>query len=323
MNVAVSIVVPTCRRPELLNRCLQFLVRQEFDPKQYEIIIANDKPDAPVQALVHRWQLAMEHPRIRYIAVRNGRGPAAARNCGWRAARGDIIAFTDDDTQPDPEWLIHGWKAMQQDVVAAWGFVRVPLPAEPTDYELDASHLEGAEFVTANCFVRRTALQALGGFDERFTAAWREDADMYFSLCALGRVGYAPSAVVVHPIRPAPWGVSLSQQRKVLFDALLFKKHPQRYRQKVRAGPRWNYYVAVAMLLLMLVSALARMPMLFGFAAAVWLGITMHFCWRRLRGTTHRASHVVEMIVTSVLIPPLSVFWRLAGSFKYKVPFIG
>lgn len=146
---------------------------------------------------------------------------------------------------------------------------------------------------------------------------------MYFSLGRLGRVVYAPGAVVLHPIRPAPWGVSISQQRKVLFDALLFKKHPQLYRQKLLAAPRWNYYAAVATLCAIPVAAVAGMPMLAGVAAAAWLGITAHFCWRRLRRTSRAPSHVAEMIVTSALIPPLSVFWRLAGSFKFRVAFIG
>jgi GT2 family glycosyltransferase len=324
MKLTISVVVPTYRRPELLNRCLQSLVRQDFDPKSYEIIVANDKPDAAVQDVVDRWQRAVRYPNIRYVPVRDGRGPAVARNHGWRAARGDIVAFTDDDTQPAAEWLIRGWVAMQQqDVVAAWGFVRVPLPRNPTDYELDASHLEGAEFVTANCFVYRSALLALGGFDERFTAAWREDSDMHFSLKKLGRVVYAPGAVVLHPIRPAPWGVSLSQQRKVLFDALLFKKHPQMYREKVRARPHWNYYAAVASLLGMAIAALASSPIVFALATLSWLGLTANLCWPRLRRTARAPPHVAEMIVTSALIPPLSVFWRVAGSLKFKVAFIG
>jgi hypothetical protein len=49
---------------------------------------------------------------------------------------------------------------------------------------------------------------------------------------------------------------------------------------------------------------------------------TAKFFFERLRGASKRASHVVEMLVTSVLIPPLAVFWRLAGALRYRVAFL-
>ena len=52
----------------------------------------------------------------------------------------------------------------------------------------------------------------------------------------------APQAVVVHPVRPAAWGVSLGQQRKSMFNALLYQKHPQLYRCRIQPGPPWHYY---------------------------------------------------------------------------------
>src|SRR5207244_12953942 len=63
----------------------------------------------------------------------------------------------------------------------------------------------------------------------------------------------APDAVVVHPLRPASWGVSLRQQRKSMFNALLYKKHPRLYREKIQAAPPWHYYGIVGALLALLV----------------------------------------------------------------------
>jgi GT2 family glycosyltransferase len=183
--------------------------------------------------------------------------------------------------------------------------------------------LERAEFVTANAFCRRDVLAAVGGFDERFTAAWREDSDLHFRLLETGgKVLKAPDAVVVHPVRPAPWGVSLRQQRKVLFDALLYKKHPRLYRRRIRPRPLWDYYAIVACLVLAA-----------GFLAAgrwetallpwgLWGLFTARFCSRRLRGTSHAPRHVAEMVLTSVLIPPLSVFWRQYGALKFRVTYL-
>src|SRR5262249_36180503 len=152
---------------------------------------------------------------------------------------------------PGPGWLAAGAGLCERDpsLAAVAGRVVVPLPERPTDYERDAAGLEQGEFVTANCFCRRDALEAVGGCDERFAAAWREDSDLQFTLLARGaRMTKAPDAVVVHPVRQAPWGVSLRQQRKVRFDALLYRKHPDLYRRRIRPWTPWDYYATVAAL---------------------------------------------------------------------------
>jgi hypothetical protein len=56
-------------------------------------------------------------------------------------------------------------------------------------------------------------------------------------------------------------------------------------------------------------------------AAGGWSILTARFCARRLRRTSHAPGHVAEMVATSALIPPLSVFWRLYGAWKFRVPF--
>jgi hypothetical protein len=166
-------------------------------------------------------------------------------------------------------------------------------------------------------------LERLGGFDERFERAWREDSDLYFRLLAAGaRVVRAQNAVVVHPIRPARWGVSLAQQRKVFFDALLFKKHPTLYRERVRPHARWDYYAAVAALAVCAMAAAAGATGVAVAAGAVWLALTARFCAARLARTSKRAPHVAEMIVTSAAIPALATFWRLAGALKFRVLFL-
>lgn len=159
----------------------------------------------------------------------------------------------------------------------------------------------------------------IGGFDERYRFAWREDADLYFSLLSSdAKVMHWPSAVMIHPIRPAGWGVSLSQQKKVLFDALLFKKYPEFYRKKIRTRGRWDYY-AIVMSLLAAFACLALGAWLpSAIAAAIWLMLTMRFCAMRLKHTVKTPSHICEMLVTSALIPPIAVFWRIVGALKFR-----
>jgi GT2 family glycosyltransferase len=318
----VSVVVPTYRRPDLLARCLEALARQEMDPTSFEVIVADDAAGEDARELVQAHS-ARSAAALRHVPVVGAHGPAAARNAGWRAARGAIIAFTDDDCLPDPVWLPAGLAAFSDDVAAVAGRVIVPLPSRPTDYQRDAAGLEGAEFVTANCFCRRSALEEIGGFDERFQVAWREDSDLQFALLERGhRIGCAPEAVVVHPVRAAGWGISLRQQRKGLFDALLYKKHPALYRSRLGASPLWDYYAIIASLAATAGFAWAGRPRPALAAGAVWAALTARFCARRLRGTSPAPSHVAEMVVTSALIPPLSVFWRLYGAWRFRVPFL-
>jgi glycosyltransferase involved in cell wall biosynthesis len=316
------VIVPTHRRSKLLARCLAALLDQDFDSTSYEIIVADNAGDITTQKLVESWPTHGRAP-LRYLQANHRPGPAAARNAGWKAARGEFIAFTDDDCIPDRGWLRAGVTTLEQGADAASGRILVPLPAEPTDYERNEAGLEKAEFATANCFCRRQALAAVGGFDEQFTAAWREDSDLHFALLEHGRrIARVPEALVTHPVRPASWGVSLGQQRKSQFNALLYKKHPKLYRARIQRSPPWFYYLATGTVLAALGASLAgRSGFALG-AAGVWLLLTAWFCARRLRNTRRSLGHVLEMVMTSALIPPLSVYWRLRGALRFGVLFL-
>ena len=319
MAIKVSVVVPTYKRPDLLRRCLDALVAQDLDAADYEVIVADDAADLATRELVEALGAI---PQIRYVAVQGAHGPAAARNRGWRAAVAPIIAFTDDDTVPTPQWLRTGIDSLTDEVAGLAGRIVVPLPETPTDFERNMAGLEQAEFATANCFYRRSALEAVGGFDERFTSPWREDADLFFTLTERGyRLATAPDAVVVHPLRPGSWAVSLRQQRQNIFDALLYKKHPELYRRRIpRSG--WRYYRIAAAMMAVAGAALAGAPLLALLGASAWAAMTSQFLLQRLAGTSRAPRHVAEMLLTSVLIPPVAIFWRLRGAVKYRVAFL-
>ncbi len=319
----VSVVIPTYRRPELLDRCLGALVAQSLAPEQYEILVCDDAASGETRTQVEAFA-RKAHPAVRYLAVTGSHGPAAARNIGWRAATASVIAFTDDDTIPDPNWLAAAVGVFERDpeVAAVTGQVIVPLGVRPTDYERNEAGLEHAEFVTANCLVRKSVLEEVDGFDERFRAAWREDSDLQFNLLERGKcVQKVPDAIVVHPVRPSCWGISLRQQRKCMFNALLYKKHPAIYRRRI-PGPPWNYYGIVLAAIFAVGSMIASEWQAALVASAVWLIFSSRFLYRRLRGASTRLDHIIEMIVTSAVIPFLSVFWRLRGSMRFRVPFI-
>jgi len=86
--------------------------------------------------------------------------------------------------------------------------------------------------------------------------------------------------------------------------------------------PPWNYYLIVALTLATPVLAWAG---IWGSAATsglLALALVLQLAWRRLRRTSHAPAHVWEMLATSVLIPFLSVYWRLRGALRFRVPFL-
>ncbi len=264
-----------------------------------------------------------QHPRIMYLATRGGCGPAVARNLGWHAASGEIIAFTDDDCVPEPDWLANGISAFVDGVAGVSGRTIVPLPQNPTDNDLNLTGLQRSDFITANCFYRRKVLEEVGGFDERFASAWREDSDLYFSIRERNyELAWASGAIVVHPVKEEKWGSSLRQQRKRFYNALLYKKHPQFYWHYIQPAPPWNYYGMLAALLAAAAGLVFAIPLLAAAGLIVWLYLVGAFIYRRLKGTTRTPAHVAEMVLTSILIPFLSIYWRLRGALHWRVFFL-
>jgi glycosyltransferase involved in cell wall biosynthesis len=323
----VSVVVPTCGRPELLARCLIALFAQSMPRADFEIVVVDDGRSETTRSLVD--SLAAEAPglSVRYLRPMGAKGPAAARNAGWSAARSDLVAFTDDDTVPEPGWLAIGTAAMRAGRWAALaGRVLVPRPPgathAPTDHEQMTRGLERATFVTANAFVARRALQRIQGFDERFGRPWREDTDLEFRLREeAGPVGRCDAAVVLHPVRPERWGVSLRQQKNAYYEALLYRKHPRRYRAMADGAPPWGHYAVVALTLAALLLWWLDVPGSAAVAALLAVLAVLRFAARRLRGTTRAPAHVLEMLLTSFAIPFLSVGWRLRGALRWRVWF--
>lgn len=313
----------------MLKRCLDALIHQNFASNSYEVIVVDDAACKETQALVEDVQAEKELPLLRYIPLPEYSGPAAARNAGWRAAQGDIIAFTDDDTIPDVDWLAAGATVLmdnsiriEEPVQAVTGKIRVPLPDKPTDYELNVAGLQNAEFATANCFFRRDVLDLIGGFDENFKMAFREDSDLFFTLLEHGgRVLYLPTAQVVHPIRPGQWGISLKQQAKGTFDALLYKKHPELFRRSIKPGTPWWYYGMLGALFAASVAFIAGRRKLALGGLIAWVGLTGNFAVKRLTSTSRAPGHIAEMLITSALIPPVAIFWRILGAIRYRVLF--
>ncbi|MBO9595991.1 MAG: glycosyltransferase [Niabella sp.] len=319
MYVLISVVIPTYRRPQLLARCLAALAAQTLNEAWFEVIVICDGPDPATTSLLSAfWKTAAI--KTEYIVLPRNMGPAAARNAGWMHAHGKYIAFTDDDCIPDPKWLEAILNAFETGKGQAFhGKVKVPMPQRPTDHEWNTHLLEDAQFITANAACTKAALLKTGGFDERFRMAWREDSDLEFALRDTGITPrFLPEALVVHPVRTPGWGISIREQKKALYNALLYKKYPQYYKKYIRQFiPPLYYVTAVAALGAFLFFLFNINTLAYVFLCA-WIICLAVFVWKRLRYTTRTADHVLEMICTSVCIPFSSIYWNLQGRRKFK-----
>ena len=226
----ISIVVCTYNGSRTLRDCLEGIRGLEYP--DFETILVDDGSTDGVHLIAAEFD-------VRVIRTKN-RGLSAARNTGWQAATGEIVAYTDDDARPDPHWLHF----------LAWGFrttshaaIGGPNIAPPGDgwiaecvanapggpmhvlvSDTQAEHIPGC-----NMAFRRSALEAVGGFDPRFRTAG-DDVDLCWRLMDHGgTIGFHPGAMVWHHRRNSVrtyWRQQLGYGRA---EALLEAKWPERY----------------------------------------------------------------------------------------------
>src|SRR5689334_14761204 len=128
-NVSISVVIPTFKRPELLHKCLAAIYRQLYPECAFEVVVVSDGPDPLTEQFARSF--GEKHPDFcfAFYSLPTHRGPAAARNFGWRQTSGDLVIFTDDDCVPDSGWLAAFWRAYRfhdQRYIAFTGHVTVP-----------------------------------------------------------------------------------------------------------------------------------------------------------------------------------------------------
>jgi GT2 family glycosyltransferase len=198
----VSVIVPHYNDLARLDVCLAALERQTYPAADFEIIVSDNASPCGHAAVA-----AAIAARAR-LTVTPTPGAGAARNSGVALARGQILAFTDCDCQPEPDWLAQGLAALEQyDFVGGAMKVLVDDPARLTSAEAfervfafdNATYVTRKGFtVTANLLCRRAVFDAVGGF----LVGVPEDIEWSHRAAAAGyRIGYAPGAVVGHPAR--------------------------------------------------------------------------------------------------------------------------
>jgi len=238
----LSVVIPTFNRATVLERCLSALGAQSAPASTFEIIVVNDGSADNTQQVVERAADTLLSP-VRYLRQANA-GPAAARNRGLALAHGDTVLFLGDDAIADRNLIQAHIEAQAAGPVACVGLI-VPdeahtlspferfLEASGLQFDYspihrDANDLPFSMFYTANVAAPRSALVAVGGFDERFRDACWEDVEIGYRLARAGvRFRFAPKARVLHA-HPMTLQQYMRRMEKAGCAArLLVSLHPQ------------------------------------------------------------------------------------------------
>ncbi|HXX32952.1 MAG TPA: glycosyltransferase [Thermodesulfobacteriota bacterium] len=202
-----SIIVPTYNRPQKLADCLESLSHLDYPHDRFEVIVIDDGSSAPIQPVVEGFVNQLDVT----LLTQTNAGPAAARNHGAKRAKGEFLAFTDDDCAPSPDWL----KALA---------VRF---GETPDYMVGGRTLNGlannlystathflieylysyhnaksgqAHFLTSNNLaLKGDRFHSIDGFNTFFSHAAAEDRELCDRWLRNGyRMTFAPEALVYH-----------------------------------------------------------------------------------------------------------------------------
>ena len=317
-----DVVVPSIGRPSL-TVLLEALADGSGEPLPETVFVVDDRRAAAGPLIATDLPENLQD-RVRVLAS-GGRGPAAARNAGWRASRQEWVVFLDDDVVPDPDWrlrIVQDLSGLPDDVAASQGLVQVPLPSDrrPTDWERNVSGLERARWATADIAYRRSVLKRVGGFDERFRRAYREDADLALRVTRAGHSIVTGSRRVRHPVRPADRWVSVRLQAGNADDALMRAIHGPRWRSEAGEGKgRKPHHVGTTVAGLIALGAAAfGQRRLAAVALLGWLAGTGELAWRRIRPGPRTPTEVATMLVTSALLPPAATFHWLSGVLRSR-----
>jgi GT2 family glycosyltransferase len=238
--VKISVVVATFNRRESLKRLLESLFRQSLPPADFEVIVVSDGSTDGTREMVQ--DLKRSFTNLAILDLKN-RGPGAARNAGARLARGQYLAFTDDDCVATPDWLEQLIGSFENtNAVAVQGRTTTdPATRTPLTHQVEVHSAWTSIMPACNAAYRRTAFDAVGGFDETFTFL-NEDVDLVWRVEELGKVVFAPAVHIIHPPRRDSFLKRACGDWVFEGEFPLYYKNQAKYRKYKSWSPWWTIY---------------------------------------------------------------------------------
>jgi GT2 family glycosyltransferase len=191
----ISVIIPTCDRPRLVNEAIRSALSQSLSPAEI-LVIDNGKIPLRPDMLPSRCMLHRMAPRV---------GPSVARNLGAAKARGEYLAFLDDDDCWAPTFLAEAWAALAKarvrcvygrKCVLDGGNLRPYRLAAPEDITIPVLLRRNPGIGGINLLLERSLFVEVGGFDERLRLS--EDRALAIEMLLAGvRIGTAPDAIAI------------------------------------------------------------------------------------------------------------------------------
>jgi GT2 family glycosyltransferase len=192
VKVEVTVSIPLLHADRYIHACLKSLLAQTF--RDFEIITVEDPPYDGTKQIIDEFK----DDRIRYLRNREFLGVPKSQNKSLRLAEGKYIFFTDADCIVSENWIEQGLKSFRnENCVAVEGKTHyVSKNYTPTFSDHPIRNEEAGQFMTCNMAYKRSVLENIGGFDERFD--YLEDRDLGLRVLRLGQICFNPEMVVHH-----------------------------------------------------------------------------------------------------------------------------
>lgn len=309
-----SVIVPVYNGAAVIDGCLRSLAEQTVAATDYEIIVVDDGSTDDTPAILEGFA-ARSPVRTTVVTHERNAGPAAARNAGLRAATGEVIAFTDADCEVAPDWLERGLARLDAEDAPAAVEGRTDPKGDPGTLTHQMINEHGGLFMTCNMLYRRTVLDAVGGFDERFRLAFLEDSDVAFAVLDAGeQIAFAPDVLVHHLVLEQGRRKFVSEARKRLYNPLLASKHPEAYQQHLLPVVPGLPRIHLLYMFFVLAPPIVALTPFDGLAVLLLFGTAL---WTRRIFHAYRARDAVSMLQAAAH-PFVQTFWVLRGMIRFR-----
>jgi len=243
MNSIISVVLPTFNRAELLQKQLNALSNQTSESHLYEIVVVNDGSSDATFELLNEWKANYSNRVV--LHLENG-GPAKARNSGVAAAKGEYIAFTDDDCIVAADWLYEIYIAfLKYPVIALQGRTTTDRANRtPLTHQIENLSFRSLT-VTCNAAIKKSAFEQAGGFSTEFAFAHNEDTELSWKLNEIGLTEFIPSMHVFHPSILKSFTSQVIRMRLLASEFTLYRLQPEAYHRYRNHGPWQTIFLEV------------------------------------------------------------------------------
>jgi len=332
----VSIVIPTFNRLESLKACLAGIQNQSYPSDRFEVIVADDgSSDGTAEFLEAHCKTSEQYRFVRCTHA----GQANARNVAAKIAKGEWLAFIDDDCVPSDKWIEEASTHFDNTDIS---IIEGQVISEARDlkcFDRTMEVTQGGRFLTCNIFYRKSEFDRVCGFSVGFPR-YREDTDLAWRVLGhqdpTNRSIFESKAEVCHRVNRFTIGGLIRQAfrlKRAYYEARLCKEHPKKYRSQFAFFRIFNPTTIISYPLLFSIVLVITASLQGASRWGVLIGaILVLYCYATtvvLYFSVHGGVSVVRMMrdaksITQALslwwiVLISEFFWGVCGALRFRV----